>query len=87
MSAINAGGLPKESGPTAVRVLLGGWIVLFLAGTAIWATAKGHHPIVGIVLGAFGPIGLLILAFLSDESKRFDRRRLYRTEIPQDRGE
>ena len=41
---------------------------IFLFGTAIWARAKGHSAIEGIILGAFGPLGMLVLVLLPDES-------------------
>lgn len=51
--------------------LLIGFSILFLLGTALWAKAKGHHPIVGVVLGWLGPLGLLILAFLPDKTRAY----------------
>ncbi len=67
VSAINP---PNPSTPE--DVLIGGLLISFgiilLVGTAVWAGAKGHHPLVGVVLGWLGPIGLLILVFLTDKS-------------------
>ncbi len=51
-----------------VWTVLAGFGVIFLAGTGVWAGAKGYHVLVGIALGWVGPIGLLILAFLPDKS-------------------
>jgi hypothetical protein len=53
--------------------LLAGFSILFLAGTAVWAGAKGYHPVLGIVLGWLGPLGLLVLVFLSDQSPQPNR--------------
>ena len=54
------------------NVLFGGllitFIVIFLAGSAVWAGAKGYHPLLGVVLGWLGPLGLLILVVLTDRS-------------------
>jgi hypothetical protein len=52
----------------AVPGLLLGFTGLLLWGTATWAAAKGYSPVLGILLGWLGPIGLLILVFLSDKS-------------------
>lgn len=48
--------------------LLLGFAAIFLVGTAIWAGAKGYHPILGVLLGWIGPLGLLILVFLPDRA-------------------
>ena len=52
----------------AVPVLLLVFVGLFLWGTGVWAQAKGHPMILGVVLGWLGPIGLLILVCLQDKS-------------------
>ena len=46
-----------------------GFAAIFLVGTAIWAGAKGYHPIVGVLLGCIGPLGLLILVFLPEKAR------------------
>jgi hypothetical protein len=47
--------------------LLIGFAILFLIGTALWSQAKGYHPVIGVILGWIGPLGLLILLFLPDK--------------------
>ncbi|MEX2139162.1 MAG: hypothetical protein WD894_07875 [Pirellulales bacterium] len=49
--------------------LLIGFSILFLIGTALWSRAKGYHPILGVILGWVGPLGLLILVFLPDKTR------------------
>jgi hypothetical protein len=46
--------------------------LVFLSGTAIWARAKGRPESLGVMLGLLGPLGLLLLLFLNDESQRRD---------------
>ena len=53
-------------------VLLGGFGVIFLLGTARWAGAKGYPGWVGVVLGWIGPLGLIILVMLSDRTKKVE---------------
>jgi len=54
----------------AVPGLLLGFSGIFLWGTGTWAAAKGHPALLGVFLGWLGPIGLLILVFLSDQRIR-----------------
>jgi len=49
--------------------ILIGFAILFLIGTALWSKAKGYHPILGVILGWTGPLGLLILVFLPDQRR------------------
>jgi hypothetical protein len=44
--------------------------LVFLSGTAIWARAKGRPESLGVMLGLLGPVGLIMLVFLNDESQR-----------------
>jgi hypothetical protein len=53
-----------------------GFILMFLAGLAVWAGAKGYSPSIGIVLGLVGPLGMLVMFLLPDrttDSPRDDR--------------
>jgi Kef-type K+ transport system membrane component KefB len=50
--------------------MLLGFAVIFLVGTAVWAGAKGYHPLLGAFLGWLGPLGLLILVCLHDKSEK-----------------
>ena len=54
--------------PLLMWSLLFGWVTLFMIGSALWAKAKGYHPILGLILGGIGPLGLLILVFLRDKT-------------------
>jgi hypothetical protein len=49
--------------------MLLGFAALFLAATAIWAGAKGYSPLVGLIMGLFGPLGLMALIFIPDKPK------------------
>jgi hypothetical protein len=46
-----------------------GFFVIFLAGFAVWARAKGYSPLLGIVLAWIGPLGMLIMVFLKDKTR------------------
>lgn len=54
--------------------LIGGGIILsYVTGVAFWASAKGYHPLLGVVCAWFGVIGLLCLALSSNQSKTASR--------------
>jgi hypothetical protein len=46
--------------------------LVFVSGTALWSMAKGRPGSLGVILGLLGPLGLIILVFLNDESQRRD---------------
>src|SRR5262249_23671310 len=61
---------PGEGLPDAVFWgIFAVFAILFLIGTALWSKAIGYHPIVGVILGWSGPLGLLLLAFLPNRSR------------------
>lgn len=49
--------------------MLLGFSLIFLAGTSVWAGAKGYPPLLGFILGWIGPLGLLVLVFLTDKTR------------------
>jgi hypothetical protein len=62
-------GQPKGLPPLFLLVWLGGTVLLFVAGAAVWAGAKGYPPILGALLGFFlSCLGLLIIVFLRDKT-------------------
>ena len=46
--------------------------LVFLSGTALWSMAKGRPGLLGAMLGLLGPLGLIVLVFLNDESQQRD---------------
>ena len=56
-------------------VALCGFVILILWGFALWAGAKGYSPWLGVVLAWIGPLGMLVLVFLSDRSIEKTERR------------
>jgi hypothetical protein len=50
---LNFAGAPRE-GPV-LHLLISVWLLVFVAlfvtGSALWAGAKGYHPVVGAILG------------------------------------
>jgi|GEM_PF-5149646 len=63
---------PKDPNNLAMlcfRITCGATAIIYLLGMAVWAGAKGWHPIIGVLLGLFcSLIGLVILLFLPDRS-------------------
>lgn len=43
-----------------------------LIGAGLWSHAKGYDPVVGVFLAFLGPLGLLMLVCLPDESRAPD---------------
>ena len=72
MSAVDA---PREG--DAYRTIIAAWLsvfaLIFVSGAGVWAAAKGHPAIVGVMLAFFlSGLGLLILACLPDFSIKQD---------------
>lgn len=44
--------------------------VLMIAGTTLWARAKGYEAAFGFVLGLFAPLSLILLVLLPDATGR-----------------
>jgi hypothetical protein len=44
----------------------------FLSGAVIWSMYKGRPGWLGVMLGLFGPLGLIVLVFLNDKSQKRD---------------
>lgn len=64
---------PPTNSPLAHALgwgMLIGFAAIFLVGTVVWAGAKGYHLLLGASLGWLGPIGLLILVCLQDQSEK-----------------
>jgi CHASE2 domain-containing sensor protein len=62
---------PNNLATLCFQITCGAFVVLFLTGMAVWAGAKGWHPIIGVLLGLFcSLIGLAILLFLPDKSAK-----------------
>lgn len=67
--AVFAGAMFKVEGAAASVLLLGSFFLMGLAfwvGTALVALDKGYHIIVGIILGFFAPLGLLVITLMPD---------------------
>ena len=64
-----AEGVVAGIGATIVFI---GFALVFLSGTALWSMAKGRPGSLGAMLGLLGPLGLIILVFLNDESQQRD---------------
>jgi hypothetical protein len=45
-----------------------GFVVGIMVGFAMWASAKGYSPWLGVILAWIGPLGMIILVFLTDQS-------------------
>ena len=67
--AIHVGGVVVGIGATVVLIV---FALVFLSGTANWSMAKGRPGSLGVMLGLLGPLGLIILVFLNDGSRRRD---------------
>jgi hypothetical protein len=62
-----AAGVVTGKGATVVFIL---FALVFLSGTASWSMAKGRPGSLGVMLGLLGPVGLILLVFLNDESQQ-----------------
>ena len=62
-----AGGVVAGIGATIMFIV---FALVFVSGTALWSMAKGRPGSLGIMLGLLGPLGLIILVFLNDESQQ-----------------
>jgi hypothetical protein len=59
---------PGSAAIVAYFVALGGLMVGLIVGISEIAIAKGYSPWLGLVLGLSGPLGLLIVELLPDQS-------------------
>jgi drug/metabolite transporter (DMT)-like permease len=59
----------SSSGIGGLLYLLGllGFVVGITVGFALWASAKGYSPSFGVLLALLGPLGMIILVFLTDQ--------------------
>ena len=72
VGCIIVGASTDADGQAADLLVLGSLLALSLGiwiGTAIIAVEKGHHVVLGIILGFIGPFGLLVVTILPDRSK------------------
>ena len=76
LASVLIGAALQIDGPAATALVFGSfWLmaVAFWVGTALVAVDKGYNVIVGIILGFFAPLGLLIVTLMPDRMTKVVR--------------
>ncbi len=76
LASVLIGAALQIDGPAATVLVFGSfWLmaVAFWVGTALVVVDKGYNVIVGIILGFFAPLGLLIVTLMPDRMSKVAR--------------